>query len=73
VTCGTCRRTVQMNPIEKLWSKVKAWLRRVGAGTFDAVVHAIGDALRAVASDECFNYFLSCGYHVPYSSACFLP
>ncbi|MFA5864542.1 MAG: hypothetical protein WC975_07615 [Phycisphaerae bacterium] len=42
---------------------------RAGLGVFkararqtDAVVHAIGDALRAVAADECFNYFLSCGY-----------
>ena len=51
-----------LNPIEKLWSKVKAWLRRVSAKTFDTVAHAIGDALRAVAADECFNYFRSCGY-----------
>jgi transposase len=51
-----------LNPIEKLWSKVKAWLRRIGAKTFKAVIHAIGEALRAVADDECFNYFRSCGY-----------
>jgi transposase len=51
-----------LNPIEKLWSKVKAWLRRIGGKTFDAVVGAIGDALRAVVDDECFNYFRSCGY-----------
>lgn len=50
------------NPIEKLWSKVKAWLRRVGAKTFETVTAAIGDALRAVADDECRNYFTSCGY-----------
>lgn len=50
------------NPIEKLWSKVKAWLRRVGAKTFETVSAAVGDALRAVDSDECRNYFASCGY-----------
>lgn len=51
-----------LNPIEKLWSKVKTWLRRVCARTFDALTDAIADALRAVAPDECANYFASCGY-----------
>lgn len=51
-----------LNPIEKLWSKVKAWLRRIGATTFEALSDAIGDALRAVAGDECLHYFTSCGY-----------
>jgi len=50
------------NPIEKLWSKVKAWLRRVGARTLEAVIDAVGDAMRAVADVECLHYFLSCGY-----------
>lgn len=51
-----------LNPIEKLWSKVKAWLRRVMAGTFDSLMDAIADALRAVQPDECANYFTACGY-----------
>lgn len=51
-----------LNPIEKLWSKVKAWLRRVSARTFDTLTQAIGDALRAVQTNECRNYFKSCGY-----------
>jgi transposase len=51
-----------LNPIEKLWSKVKSWLRRMAAKTFDTVVDAIGLALSAVASEECRNYFASCGY-----------
>lgn len=50
------------NPIEKLWSKVKAWLRRVMAHTFDGVVGAIADALRAVDLNEYAAYFRSCGY-----------
>lgn len=50
------------NPIEKLWSKVKAWLRRVGARTFEALSDAVADALRAVDTSECINYFQSCGY-----------
>ncbi len=51
-----------LNPIEKLWSKVKAWLRRVSAKTFDALNDAIADALRAVHPTECPNYFQACGY-----------
>lgn len=51
-----------LNPIEKLWSKVKAWLRRLSAATFDTLIQAIAQALRAVAPDECGRYFISCGY-----------
>lgn len=51
-----------LNPIEKLWSKVKAWLRRVSAVTFDTLSDAIADALNTVDSQECSNYFRSCGY-----------
>ena len=51
-----------LNPIEKLWSKVKAWLRRAAATTYDALIEAIADALRSVDPTECANYFTSCGY-----------
>ena len=51
-----------LNPIEKLWSKVKSRLRRVAAGTVDELWRAAGDAFRAVTPGECANYFRSCGY-----------
>lgn len=51
-----------LNPIEKLWSKVKTWLRRIAARTMDGLITAIGDALRNVDAQECRNYFASCGY-----------
>lgn len=54
-----------LNPIEKLWSKVKAWLRRVAARTVDGLIQAVEDALRAVKPNECLNYFRSCGYATP--------
>ena len=50
------------NPIEKLWSKVKSWLRRVSATSFNALSNAVADALNAVKPQECTNYFRSCGY-----------
>ena len=51
-----------LNPIEKLWSKVKTWLRRVAARTFDAIARALVDVLRTVDPTECANDFRSCGY-----------
>jgi len=52
----------ELNPIEKLWSKIKSWLRRVAADTLDGLVHAAGDAFGAVRPDECANDFRACGY-----------
>ncbi|MEM9414251.1 MAG: transposase, partial [Planctomycetota bacterium] len=51
-----------LNPIEKLWSKVKSWLRRVSAASVEAIHDAIAEALRAVGPEECENYFKACGY-----------
>ncbi len=51
-----------LNPIEKLWSKIKSWLRRAGPRELDELIPAIGDAFRRVKRDECNNYFRSCGY-----------
>jgi transposase len=48
-----------LNPIEKLWSKVKAWLRRVMVSTFGELLDAMAAALRAVEPEECVNYFRS--------------
>jgi transposase len=51
-----------LNPIEMLWSKVKAWLRRVAAKTFDAISDTLADALNDVTQNEAANYFNACGY-----------
>ena len=50
------------NPIENMWSKVKACLRKAGARTYDALVDAVGNALRAVSPEDCDGYFEHCGY-----------
>jgi len=50
------------NPIEKIWAKVKAWLRRAGARTTAALWETIADALRAVTVQDCQNSFAHCGY-----------
>jgi transposase len=50
------------NPIEKVWAKVKALLRRAEARTTEALWDAIGAALRAVTPEDCKNCFAHCGY-----------
>lgn len=51
-----------LNPIENLWSKVKASLRKAAARTFAGLVDAVAEALRAVTPDDCDGYFDHCGY-----------
>jgi transposase len=50
------------NPIENMWSKVKASLRKTAARTFDAVVDAVAEALRTITLEDCDGYFEHCGY-----------
>ncbi len=51
-----------LNPIEKMWSKVKAFLRKVKARTLDALIDAIRDALRVVTTSDILGWFAECGY-----------
>jgi transposase len=50
------------NPIEKVWAKVKAWLRKAEARTTEALWDAIAQALQAVTAQDCQNSFAHCGY-----------
>lgn len=51
-----------LNPIEQMWSKVKAILRSFARRTVRSLYKAIGKALTRVTSSECQNYFQNCGY-----------
>jgi transposase len=53
-----------LNPIEKCWSKVKAWLRNAKARTFDELIDALADALRAVSKTDAAAWFAHCGYAI---------
>ena len=44
-------------PIERLWSKVKAYLRRVAAQNKDAVCDALGEALEKVTTQDIIGWF----------------
>lgn len=50
------------NPIEKMWSKVKEFLRNAKARTQEALFNAIAEALRTVTPKDAEGWFTSCGY-----------
>jgi transposase len=50
------------NPVEQLWSKVKAFLRALKARTLDALIDGIRDALRQVTTTDALGWFAHCGY-----------
>ena len=51
-----------LNPIENMWSKVKARLRAAAARTVQALGEAIDAALASVTPDDCRGFFRHCGY-----------
>jgi len=51
-----------LNPIEKMWSKVKQFLRSAEARTREALTAAIAAALRNVTRQDAVNWFAACGY-----------
>jgi len=50
------------NPIEKMWSKVKAFLRGAEARTREELIVAIALALEKVTGKDALGWFVSCGY-----------
>jgi len=51
-----------MNPIEEAFSKIKQLVRKVGARGREALVEAIGRALRAVTTEDAAGWFAHAGY-----------
>lgn len=51
-----------LNPIEKMWSKVKQFLRSAEARTGEDLLAAIAAALASVTARDAINWFASCGY-----------
>ncbi len=50
------------NPIEKMFSKLKAFLRKVAERTVDGLWRAIADCIPLVTPRESANYFEAAGY-----------
>jgi transposase len=51
-----------LNPIERLFAKLKALLRKAAARTKDQLWSTIGRLLEAYLPTECTNYLHHCGY-----------
>jgi transposase len=52
----------EYNPIEKVWAKIKAYLRKAKARETEALWQAIAAALATVTPEDCSNCFTHCGY-----------
>jgi transposase len=51
-----------LNPIEQLFAKLKALLRKADARTKEVLWTTIGDLLDSFPAEECRNYIRHCGY-----------
>jgi transposase len=52
------------NPIELAWSKIKAYLRKVKARTFDDLFSTIGVAIDTVSINDILGWVRHCGYRL---------
>jgi transposase len=51
-----------LNPVEKMWSKVKQVLRGIKARTNEELFAGTGKALDLVSAGDAEGWFASCGY-----------
>ena len=51
-----------LNPIEKLFSKLKTLLRKAAKRSIEDLWQEIGQLLDTISANECANYFASSGY-----------
>ena len=54
-----------LNPIEQVFAKLKALLRKAAARTVSTLWHAVGKLLQHFSPLECSNYFANAGYGLP--------
>ena len=52
----------EFNPVEKMWSKVKASPRSAEARTQPALMNAIAGALKSITPQDARNWFAHCSY-----------
>lgn len=51
-----------LNPIEKMWSKLKEFLRSAEARSQPSLIQAIASALETITAQDVINWFAACGY-----------
>lgn len=50
------------NPIEMMWSKVKAYLRKLKKRTAETLMEGIEEALKLITREDCVAWFTHAGY-----------
>ncbi len=58
------------NPIEQVFAKLKALLRKAEPRTRETLWRTIGEKLAMFSPDECLNYLRHCGYGHPTRKRC---
>lgn len=53
-----------LNPIERMWSKLKALLRAAEARTAEQLQRAIATALQRISAQDAAHWFAACGYSI---------
>ena len=51
-----------LNPIEQVFAKLKALLRKAATRSLEALWHAVGQLLRRFPAQQCRNFFANSGY-----------
>ncbi|MGZ8902077.1 MAG: transposase [Methylobacter sp.] len=51
-----------LNPIEQVFAKLKALLRKAAERSYDQLWRSLGSILDQVQADECRNFFKHSGY-----------
>ncbi len=51
-----------LNPIEMVFAKLKALIRKAAARSYDALWQAVGAVCELFSDEECYNYFKAAGY-----------
>lgn len=51
-----------LNPIEKLWSKIKTLLRAAKARTYETLERALSNAITRIYASDVTAWFKCCGY-----------
>ncbi len=51
-----------LNPIEKCWAKIKTYLRKAKARTYETLTAALEEALLTITTADIRGWFASCGY-----------
>ena len=51
-----------LNPIEKMWSKLKTFLRKAKVRLLEKLPDAVRAAFKTISSHDCSGWFRFCGY-----------